>query len=296
MSFIWARPSMKSSAYITFFLAAADGFNSVILGFRLLVFSLFQSFLEIKIFENYCINQLIEVTRLGVIPIPIGHLLLIGITHWVGILKPLDQKRIVTKGRVKAFLLGCWLLPMAFVLICSSVIFGTSFRSHGCRNNSFMKEIPWRFAYSSFYLCSFMAILFIYAQIFMTANKLGKRNPNTVVLENEFNYKALMTTGIIIGSFGVGLVPLALVFMLSYDGGPLYEKLIGKVAAVLIEIIVNFLVILKSFLNPWIYSLGQMDVKIALKSLKMAIRTWIFGPIRLDEIERTSLYALEHGR
>ncbi|CAG7730351.1 unnamed protein product, partial [Allacma fusca] len=126
-------------------------------------------------------------------------------------------------------------------------------------------------------------------------NKLGKRNPNTVVLENELNFKAVMTTGIIIGSFGVGLVPLALVFMLSFDGGPLDEKLIGNVDAVLIEITINSLVILKSCVNPWIYSVGQLDVKIALESLKLAIRTLIFGPIPLDEIERTSLYALEHG-
>ncbi|CAG7724553.1 unnamed protein product, partial [Allacma fusca] len=35
---------------------------------------------------------------------------------------------------------------------------------------------------------------------------------------------------------------------------------------------------------------------IALESFKMAIRTWIFGPIQLDKFERTSLYALQHAR
>ncbi|CAG7727950.1 unnamed protein product [Allacma fusca] len=114
------------------------------------------------------------------------------------------------------------------------------------------------------------------------------------VPENEFNFKAVMTTGIIIGSFGVGLVPLALSFMLSYDGGPLEEKQVGNVVAVLIEITVNSLIILKSFVNPWIYSVGQLDVKIALESLKLAIRTWIIGPIRLDEIERSGVIFCAH--
>ncbi|CAG7824740.1 unnamed protein product, partial [Allacma fusca] len=35
--------------------------------------------------------------------------------------------------------------------------------------------------------------------------------------------------------------------------------------------------------------------EIALKRLKYAIKERIFGPIPLDEIETTSLYALEHA-
>ncbi|CAG7685804.1 unnamed protein product, partial [Allacma fusca] len=34
-----------------------------------------------------------------------------------------------------------------------------------------------------------------------------------------------------------------------------------------------------ALLNPWIYSIGQLEVKIALKRLKYAIKERIFGPI-----------------
>ncbi|CAG7697350.1 unnamed protein product [Allacma fusca] len=223
VSFIWARPSMTKTAYISFFLAAADGFSSFNLGFRLVVSSLFPFVFEIKAVENHCINLLIESTRLGGIPIPMGHSLLIGIVHWFGIVKPLERDRIVTKGRVKAFLICCWIFPMSFVLMWFSAISGQGFRSDGCTNNTFMEGLPWRTAYSALYLCPFMTIVFIYARIFMIANKSKQQNPNAGH-ENEFNFKAATTSGKIIGSFGLGLVPIPLVLILSYAGGPLDEK------------------------------------------------------------------------
>ncbi|CAG7825904.1 unnamed protein product [Allacma fusca] len=289
-----ARSTIKITAYLSFFLALADTFNSIIVCSGLVVFSLIGVVLKTGL-ENGCLKLFIETFRLGGIPIPVGHLLLIAATHYIGIVKPLEYERIVTKGRIKICVIICWLFPMTFVFTWFSVFSGRGFRSNECTEVAFMNELPWRAAYSVFFLCPFLAIVIIYARIYWVARKPNQENPNLAILENELNFKAIKTTGSIVGSYCLGLLPATISYALSYSGGPLYSPQLGEKTAVAIGISVNFLVILKSLLNPWIYSIGQLEVKIALKRLKYAIKERIFGPIPLDQIETTSLYALEHA-
>ncbi|CAG7729174.1 unnamed protein product, partial [Allacma fusca] len=113
-------------------------------------------------------------------------------------------------------------------------------------------------------------------------------------LKNQLTFKAIKTTGDIVGSYFFGVLPLTLWHALSYNGGRLNYNEIEDTTGVWIYISVNCLIILKSLLNPWIYSVFQHDVKISLARLKCAIKERIFGRIPLAEFERTSLYALEH--
>ncbi|CAG7722618.1 unnamed protein product [Allacma fusca] len=228
------------------------------------------------------------------IPIPVGHLLLIGAAHFIGIVKPLEYERIVTKERIKICVIICWLFPMAFVFIWFSALPGRGFQSNGCEEVNFMEELQWRLVYSSFFFFSFLAIVCIYTRIYWIARQPNREDPNSAILENELNFKALKTTGIIVGSYLFGVLPATFLYALSYDDGPLNFRQIGKITGGAIGISGDCLLILKSLLNPFIYAVFQPDVKIAQKRLKYAIKEKISGPIPLDEFEKTSLYALEH--
>ncbi|CAG7828464.1 unnamed protein product [Allacma fusca] len=293
LSGFWARPSMKPTAFLCFWLALADGLNTLNLTAGLVIHSLLKVVFKVKIPTGSCALFLLEATRLSGIPIPVAHLLLIAITHWIGVVKPLKYEVIVTRNKLKIYLLVCWLLPVSFVFIWFLVIPGQGFQSEHCKDYDFLKQIPWRSAYSAFYFLPFVILVVIYTRIYFIARRPDQVGVVGAVLENEVNLKAVKTTVLIVGSYCIGLLPVTLFYIFSYTAGPLDVDIIGKPKALTIGILCNSFLILKSLFNPFIYSLGQLDVQIALERLNSAIRAVVYGPIPLDEIERTALYALE---
>lgn len=128
VSIFWIRRPVSSTLHISLSLAAADAFTSVTIGAGLLFNSLMQGSL------GSCASLLLEAFRLTGIIATVGHLLALAMNHYLGIMRPLHVRSIMTYRNIAVIIALLWLLPAAFFFSYFSLVDGQGFQSFDCQH------------------------------------------------------------------------------------------------------------------------------------------------------------------
>lgn len=159
MSAGWIRRPLSPTLHISLSLAGADAFSSTALAIGLVMNSfipyglclklsgeknppkvLFNSKIMAK-FVGYfgdfstgvgCFLLSLEAVRLGGVMITVGHLVALGVNHYLGIVKPLHYLTIMTHRITTLIIIILWTLPLVFFFTYFSVIEKQGFQSSDC--------------------------------------------------------------------------------------------------------------------------------------------------------------------
>lgn len=142
---------------------------------------------------------------------------------------------------------------------------------------SFLRFSTFRVTFSSLFFAPLILMLFIYTHIFFIVRRhqegrlrisgVTHRCNNYSTQQNQQmarNVKAIYTTLLILGSYVVGLMPAVLIFVLVCEdcAFPLPSTTRDRRNMFFLYTFVNFLVILKTGVNPIIYAARMQEIKV----------------------------------
>ncbi|XP_067004292.2 glucose-dependent insulinotropic receptor [Anabrus simplex] len=298
-SVYWIRRKLSRTLLISLSLAGADVFSSVTLGLGLVINSLMDTALEIKV--NDCMALVLEASRLSAVITTVVHLLALAGNHYLGILRPLHYASIMTHRMTTLCIALLWLFPLVFIFSYFSLLDQQGFTSPNCAND-FLGYSKFRVVFATLFFVPFLVMLVVYSHIFIIVrrhqsareellrdgtirahqnhrlNSMSRNSHSSGATEQSRhqqmarNVKAIYTTMFILGSFVIGWMP-ALVVLLLVCHDCRYRLDSGhKVVMIGVHSFTNFLVILKTLLNPIIYAARMHEIKVAIRRMHCSIR------------------------
>ncbi|XP_049829077.1 trace amine-associated receptor 4-like [Schistocerca gregaria] len=283
LSAYWIRRPLSPTLHISLSLAAADGFASAVLAAGLTVNSLLARWQH-----DQCVLLLLEALRLAGVIITVAHLLALAANHYLGILRPLHYLTIMTHRNTAACIAALWLLPTFFFFAYFSFVPDQGFQSPEC-HYTFLRQYKFRAVFSSLFFGPLLLMLLIYSHIFVIVQRhqASRLRFSRMKYVQEWNcpqkkrsrqmarnVKAVYTTLLILGSYLVALMPAVLIFVLYCDDClyPLPTRTNERINMFFIFTTVNFLVILKTLINPIIYAARMHEIKAATKRMNATVR------------------------
>lgn len=277
LSVHWIRRPLTPTLHISLSLAAADACTSAMLGIGLFL----NSYLPIVWgIEGSCIVQYItEILRLSGVIITVVHLLTLSINHYLGILKPLRYISMMTTRKVTIIVVLLWIIPFLVMLSYFLTVPDQNYWMD-CESDSFINEVTFRYRFTLLFFIPLILMIFCYTHILIIIKKQqrrwaklsragstrtkGVRNAYQQKNSMEGNIKAIYTTLLILGSCVIGWLPACLSFLLICQLGCLYEPDdININATFFMSVIINVLIILKTLVNPIIYSSRMIEIQVS---------------------------------
>ncbi|XP_049786038.1 beta-3 adrenergic receptor-like [Schistocerca cancellata] len=285
VSVCWIRRPLSPTLHISLSLAGADLFASAALAIGLTLNSLFKA---LHLQQDQCLQFTVEALRLTGIIAAVAHLLALAANHYLGILRPLHYPAIMTHRNTSACIALLWLLPAAFFFVYFSSVPGQGYQSPTC-NYNFLLFCKFRATFSSLFFGPLLLMAIIYAHIFVIVRRhqasrlrFSRASLRTTTSTSTGganqqmarSVKAIRTTLLILGSYVVGLMPGVLVFVLVCADCPFPfpETPRDKLRMFFIYTTVNFLIILKTLLNPIIYAARMQEIKAATRRMMASAR------------------------
>lgn len=275
LSVHWIRRPLTPTLHISLSLAAADACSSAMLGIGLFL----NSYLTVWDINSPCaVLYGIEIFRLSGIIITVVHLLTLSINHYMGILKPLRYISIMTTRKVTITVILLWIIPFLLHLIYFLMVPDQTYWFQ-CDGLTFMNEVQFRYTFTMLFFIPIVLMIFCYTHILIIVRNQQKRwdklsrcgsmrtrgvkNNNQQKNTLEGNIKAIYTTLLILGSCVVGWLPACLIFLLVCESGCLYQHLnVSENMAFFIPWFINVLIILKTLINPIIYSSRMIEIQV----------------------------------
>ncbi|XP_049813918.1 trace amine-associated receptor 8a-like [Schistocerca nitens] len=305
VSVCWIRRPLSPTLHISLSLAGADLFASAALATGLMLNSLFKA---LHLQQDQCLQFTVEALRLTGIIAAVAHLLALAANHYLGILRPLHYPAIMTHRNTSACIALLWLLPAAFFFVYFSSVPGQGYQSPTC-NYNFLLFCKFRATFSSLFFGPLLLMAIIYAHIFVIVRRhqASRLRFSRASLRTTHHHqhqhsnqqmarsvKAIRTTLLILGSYVVGLMPGVLVFVLVCADCPFPfpETPRDKFRMFFIYTTVNFLIILKTLLNPIIYAARMQEIKAATRRMMASARRtcrWCAPLLELSLVRCASL-------
>ncbi|XP_043286249.1 trace amine-associated receptor 4-like [Venturia canescens] len=292
MSAGWIRRPLSPTLHISLSLAGADAFSSTALAIGLLMNSFIPKGLCLRLSDVGCFLLSLEAIRLGGVMITVGHLVALGVNHYLGIVKPLQYLTIMTHRITSFLIILLWILPLLFFFTYFSVIEDEGFQSLDCGTHTFLFKRKFRMMFSSLFFAPFLLMVCIYFHIFCIvrkhqASRLRFRRAGSSFRRNDGdktereehsasqqmarNVKAINTTLFILGSFVIGWMPATFLYIFVCEDCPLKFDWIDDEAKFFINIVSNCLIILKTLINPIIYAARMHEIQIATKRMHSSL-------------------------
>lgn len=279
LSVHWIRRPLTPTLHMSLSLAAADACSSSMFGIGLLLNSYLPTVWNIHV---PCVVQYAtEILRLSGIIITVVHLLTLSIHHYLGILKPLRYISMMTTKKITIIVLLLWIVPFLLILTYFLTVPDQDYWLD-CDNPSFMSEVTFRYSFTLLFFVPLILMIFCYTHILIIIKKQQRRwaqlsragSTRTRGIRNttckqrnsmEGNIKAIYTTLLILGSCVIGWVPACLIFLFICSYGCLYNSTnINPNVAFYISVTINVLVILKTLVNPIIYSSRMVEIQVRI--------------------------------
>ncbi|XP_071446399.1 adenosine receptor A1-like [Hetaerina americana] len=273
-SVFWIRRPMSPTLSLSISLAAADAYNALFLGTGLLVNSLLPRALGVSVdstAHGTCVMLGFEALRLGGILVSVAHLLALAFNHYLGILRPLHYAATLTP-RITSFLTAIlWALPIAFLFVYFSSISGQGFQSPKCEYK-FLTLMGFRAVFSFLFFAPLFLMAVIYLHIYSIVRRTQcSRQRSRLGRQLARNWKAVVTTMLILGTYLLGWIPAVMLFFLVCEDCVLNFKDHDPRVMLVLYILVNLLIILKSLSNPIIYAARMQEIKAALGRMKETV-------------------------
>ncbi|PAV65593.1 hypothetical protein WR25_12292 [Diploscapter pachys] len=244
-------------------LAAADMWAASLLICGLVV----NSFLPVvlgQVRTTQCPTAYLEMFRIAGMLTSDLHLFALAINQFFGTYWPLKYKIMVTTRRIRLIILGLWVIPIIFVAIWFVQDPYDGLRHPACVMQ-FYNRLPFRVTIFLTFMLPLITTLLIYglilskllkarAEFEMSVNerKLKVRRSNV-----QSKLKLVWTTLLIVSTFSLSWGACVLYFVLVCNEGCLfiYKESISFYLGMFLGSTVNFLVMLKLAVNPFIYTL-----------------------------------------
>lgn len=281
----WIRGVYGTVLRLTFGLAAADCWTSLVMGVSFIVFT--TPLLNNFKFEN-CVMLFLELFRMGSIFTSILHLLMMAVNHYQSI--GVQQ---VARGRLSGRLLTMlmlvsWVLPPFIFFVGFWTIPGQGFAtlaSMGYTNDvisnndtnmtvlivcdhGFMRSMTYRSIIYILLLLPVIVMIGLYLCMLHTLYLLERQfvRQNRRSRSVQLKQKMLLTIIIMIGSFLMGWVPSGTWLLLTAKESSYNIPIMrNKQLLFAVSFLVNFLMILKFLVNPIIYALRIPEIHEAFK-------------------------------
>ncbi|XP_048515670.1 lysophosphatidic acid receptor 1-like [Athalia rosae] len=297
VSVYWIRRPLSPTLHISLSLAGADAFSSIALGVGLVMNSFVPFGLGLTLNGVDCFLLGLEAVRLGAIIITVAHLMALAANHYLGILKPLHYLSIMTHRYTTLLVILLWILPLSLFLIYFGLIENQGFQSEMCEINTFLFHKNFRLMFSSLFFAPFLVMVCIYTHIFCIvkrhqasrlrfsrAGSLHRGSKNLGQNSSQQmarNVKAIHTTLYILGSYVVGWMPGTIMYTLVCEDCLLKFDWITGYERFFLFNAINFLIILKTLVNPIIYAARMHEIKVAKRRMHASLCR-CFNPTRGD--------------
>nr|CAD2170122.1 unnamed protein product [Meloidogyne enterolobii] len=264
-------------------LTFSDIWTSIVVSLSLLYNSYMPIVLEADV--NPCISLTLELLRTGGMISATLHLLLIALHHFVGIARPQTPR---SAGQDRRALFACliaWIAPFSVLLFLSLGIKGQGYWN--CQHVDFYHSRLFRLFVSFLLVAIFLLITSFYICLLvkLRANRKRFSNKNESIhgqrkssLEkNRREMRTTVTAILICASFFLGWAPAAILFALTCeDCGVLLDRKSFR-AIFLLSCLQLAFILLKSFLNPLIYSLRVPDVDTQVRLFRRKLQNSFGG-------------------
>ncbi|XP_063986867.1 beta-2 adrenergic receptor-like [Diachasmimorpha longicaudata] len=286
----WIRKPLSPTLKISVSLAGADAFSSAALGGGLVGNSFIPIGLGLEFPGAACFLLGLEVIRIGALIITLGHLFMLAINHYLGILRPLHYASIMTHRMITLLIIVLWTLPLCFFMTYFNLMKNEGFQSPGCQDNTFLRKEKFRVMFSSLFFGPFVIMVCIYAHIFhivrehqalrlrfsrggLSVHKSGSDEKDQHVYHRLVkNVKAIHTTLFILGNFVVGWMPATFLFVLVCDDCLVKSNWITGYSKFIIFNAANCLLILRTIVNPIIYAARMHEIQAATERMHSSFR------------------------
>uniref|UniRef100_A0A915NZW1 G-protein coupled receptors family 1 profile domain-containing protein n=3 Tax=Meloidogyne TaxID=189290 RepID=A0A915NZW1_9BILA len=233
-------------------LTFSDIWTSIVVSLSLLYNSYMPIVLEADV--NPCISLTLELLRTGGMISATLHLLLIALHHFVGIARPQTPR---SAGQDRRALFACliaWIAPFSVLLFLSLGIKGQGYWN--CQHVDFYHSRLFR-----------LFVSFLLVAIFLKSS----------LEKNRREMRTTVTAILICASFFLGWAPAAILFALTCeDCGVLLDRKSFR-AIFLLSCLQLAFILLKSFLNPLIYSLRVPDVDTQVRLFRRKLQNSFGG-------------------
>ncbi|CAK5081536.1 unnamed protein product [Meloidogyne enterolobii] len=264
-------------------LTFSDIWTSIVVSLSLLYNSYMPIVLEADV--NPCISLTLELLRTGGMISATLHLLLIALHHFVGIARPQTPR---SAGQDRRALFACliaWIAPFSVLLFLSLGIKGQGYWN--CQHVDFYHSRLFRLFVSFLLVAIFLLITSFYICLLvkLRANRKRFSNKNESIYgqrkssleKNRREMRTTVTAILICASFFLGWAPAAILFALTCeDCGVLLDRKSFR-AIFLLSCLQLAFILLKSFLNPLIYSLRVPDVDTQVRLFRRKLQNSFGG-------------------
>lgn len=275
LSVHWIRRPLSPTLYISLSLAAADACTSALLGTGLFLNSYLPMVWDIN--SSCMIIYIFEIFRLSGIIITVFHLLALSVNHYLGILKPLHYVSIMTTRKVTILVVLLWLIPISLHVTYFLTVPDQTYWFECTK--AFTSEMDFRYRFTSLFFIPIIIMAFCYTHILIivrnqqkkwaqlsrsgSTRTRGVRNSCQQKKTLDGNVKAIYTTLLILGSCIIGWLPACLAFVLICDNGCVFT-LRNINTIFFMSWFINNLIILKTLVNPIIYSARMIEIQVHL--------------------------------
>lgn len=283
----WIRRPLSSTLLISLSLAVADACTSLLCGVALFLNSYLICVHSFEIPTSLAV--IFEIGRLSGLLVTVAHLFALSGNHYLGILKPLHyHSSMINTRKVTITIILLWTCPIVFVT-CYLLLVGYKY------NNKF----SYRLTFASLFFIPLIIMSFFYVHILIRVRKQqrvwsqfsrngstrwkavktsSRNNVNQAQQQRqvEGNIRAIKTTLLILGSCVLGWMPAVLAYsIMCQDGCPISGKRLEEIwenHKVLLHIFMwlkTFFLILKSLINPIIYTIRMTEIQVLATDFKI---------------------------
>ncbi|CAL8107367.1 unnamed protein product [Orchesella dallaii] len=258
----WCRKPMSPTLYFSISLALADAYAAFILATGLVINSLLPYVVKYN-GVPMCLSLVVEAFRQGGVLVTVSHLLALAMNHWIGIVRPLHYAATMTRRTAWIVIIFSWICPITVILIYFSSVYGEGFQSQGCKKYDFLTKRAYRTFFASCFFAPLILMSFIYIHIFIIVRNHHthrQRYQNTQQLKR--NVKAVLTTMLVLGTYVIGWMPATLYSLIACSDCVYKPESLPNAVRYSMGFIGNFLVILKTLVDPVIYAARMSDIQV----------------------------------
>ncbi|XP_014240392.1 melanocortin receptor 4-like [Cimex lectularius] len=281
LSVCWIRRPISPTLHISLSLAGSDLWSNTLIGIALIFNSLLPVVYHIHPL-SICQLLVLEAFRMAGMYTTSGHLLALAGNHYLGIRKPLQYPALMTMRYICVIEVLLWVVPPVSFITYFSVIADDGFSVAEC-DFKFMIHTEFRSVCSYIFLGSLVLMAAIYIHIYLLVRKhQANRNKfrragstysrSSQMAENHQNQrrneKALCTTLLIVGSMLLGWLPATIYFYFVCEDCLVPRNWGTPVWRIITNFILNFLLILKTAINSYIYAARMKEIKDAMRKMR----------------------------
>uniref|UniRef100_A0A914WYU9 G-protein coupled receptors family 1 profile domain-containing protein n=1 Tax=Plectus sambesii TaxID=2011161 RepID=A0A914WYU9_9BILA len=271
LSVRWLHRTPSPLLMLTISLCVADFWLGIQQSVNFVLEGYLPHVLGIKVHQAPCQDLMMEAVRCGALITSVLHLFALASNHYIGIVRPLHYKNMMTPEVTYAIICFIWFLPTVSLIIFFGLKSNDGFINIKCNRTNFYFDFSFRLVIGSIFIIPLILMFFIYAHIGVLLIR-RRQNPylsaHMPAKQLRRNLKAATTTTLYLGTFTVFWMPSVILSLLICPHGCPIEasSFVAEHPAVLLVIgsVMQVSVVLKALCDAAIYAARVREIQFAI--------------------------------